>query len=110
MNTLTADDPHGHHQLPQEAVLTGMAGIFKLLADGSRLKIILSLLECELCVADIVQATSIEQSSVSHHLHQLRKANLVVHHRHGKQVYYRLADSHVIALLAVARDHTRESL
>jgi ArsR family transcriptional regulator, lead/cadmium/zinc/bismuth-responsive transcriptional repressor len=87
-----------------------MAGIFKLLADPTRLKIVSALLEYELCVGDISALTELSQSSVSHHLKTLREANLVTCKRQGKKAYYSLADSHVTALLAVARDHARESL
>ncbi len=87
-----------------------MSDIFKLLADPTRLEIVSALLEAELCVGEISSITELSQSSVSHHLRNLREANLVVWRKQGKKSFYRLADSHVTALLAVARDHARESL
>ena len=87
-----------------------MAQIFKILADPTRLAVLGTLLEVELCVGEISARTGLTQSSVSHHLKTLREANMVRPRRQGKQIYYRLADSHVTALLAVARDHARESL
>jgi DNA-binding transcriptional ArsR family regulator len=84
--------------------------MFKLLSDTTRLQVILSLQEQELCVNDVVSKVGLSQSSVSHHLKLLRNANLVRWKRVGKKTYYHLADSHVSALLAVARDHARESL
>jgi len=87
-----------------------MAAIFKILADPARLTVVSSLLEAELCVGDISQTTHLPQSSVSHHLKALREADLVRWKRAGKKIFYRIADSHVTALLAVARDHARESL
>ncbi len=86
------------------------ADIFKILSDPTRLKIIQTLQEAELCVNDIALHTSFSQSTVSHHLKTLREANLVGLRRSGKRSFYRLADSHVSALLAVARDHARESI
>jgi len=87
-----------------------MAQIFKILADPTRLAVLGELLEVELCVGEISARTGLTQSSVSHHLKTLREADMVRRRRQGKQIYYRLADSHVTALLAVARDHARESL
>ena len=86
-----------------------MAEIFKVLSDPSRLKIVVALQEVELCVGDIAELTGFSQSSVSHHLQVLRYLNLVRFKRKGKLALYSLADTHVSALLAVARDHARET-
>jgi DNA-binding transcriptional ArsR family regulator len=45
---------------------------------------------------------------VSHQLRLLRQARLVAFRREGKQVYYRLADQHVEALLEGALAHAEE--
>jgi DNA-binding transcriptional ArsR family regulator len=95
---------------PPENLTLKTAEIFKILSDPTRLRIIQTLQEAELCVGDITMHTGFSQSSVSHHLKTLRQANLVGLRKLGKQCFYRLADSHVSALLAVARDHARESL
>jgi len=89
-------------------VIQAMADIFKVLSDPTRLKIVTALQEGELCVGDIAALTGFSQSSVSHHLKTLRLYNLVRFRRKGKLTFYSLADTHVSALLAVARDHARE--
>lgn len=89
-------------------VIQAMADIFKVLSDPTRLKIVTALQEGELCVGDIAGLTGFSQSSVSHHLKTLRLYNLVRFRRKGKLTFYSLADTHVSALLAVARDHARE--
>jgi ArsR family transcriptional regulator len=90
------------------AVVGKMAAAFKILSDPSRLNIVLTLQEHELCVQELADRTSLSQSLVSHHLHSLRLLNLVKHRREGKKIIYSLSDSHVSALLAVAHDHARE--
>jgi len=94
--------------LEPSEVIQAMADIFKVLSDPTRLKIVTALQEGELCVSDIATLTDFSQSSVSHHLKTLRLYNLVRFRRKGKLTFYSLADTHVSALLAVARDHARE--
>jgi len=87
-----------------------MAESFKVLSDPTRLKIVLALEIEELCVCDIAALASLNQSSVSHHLKTLRQMNIVTYRRAGKMAFYSLSDSHIIALLAIARDHSRERI
>ena len=96
--------------LSSKRLIYSMANIFKVLSDPTRLKIVLTLQESELCVGEIAEITGLSQSSVSHHLKTLREQKLVDFRRDGKMTYYSLADNHVSALLAVARDHAKESL
>ncbi|MBM3328675.1 MAG: winged helix-turn-helix transcriptional regulator [Calditrichaeota bacterium] len=86
------------------------AAIFKVVADPTRLRIVQALQEEELCVCDLAAIVGQSQSSTSHHLRLLRQRNLVKVRRRGRMVFYSLADAHVSALLAVARDHAREEL
>ena len=86
-----------------------MAEIFKVLSDPTRLKIVQALEIDELCVCDIASLMKLSQPSVSHHLKTLRQTGIVKYRRSGKMAIYSLKDSHVSALLAVARDHANES-
>jgi ArsR family transcriptional regulator, lead/cadmium/zinc/bismuth-responsive transcriptional repressor len=85
-----------------------MAALFKILGDASRLRIISALENDELTVSEIAELTSLAQSLVSHHLQGLRQMELVRYRRDGKLAYYELSDSHVRAMLSIARDHARE--
>lgn len=67
------------------------AGIFRALADPTRLGI-LALLAAQrrpLCVCDIVARFPLEQPTISHHLKVLRQAGLAEAERRGLWVYYR---------------------
>ena len=85
-----------------------MAEIFKVLCDPTRLRIAQALEMDELCVCDIAALIGLTQPSVSHHLKTLRQTGMVKYRKVGKMALYSLKDSHVSALLAVARDHARE--
>lgn len=92
------------------SLLSGrMAEIFKVLSDPTRLKIVQALDGNELCVCDIAALIGLSQPSVSHHLKTLRQTGMVRFRRSGKMAIYSLKDSHVSALLAVARDHAKEN-
>lgn len=94
--------------LPDDDLSRKMAETFKVLSDATRLKIVTALELEELCVCDIAALTSLNQSLVSHHLQMLRLLNIVKYRRDGKMAFYSLSDSHIRALMAIARDHSRE--
>ena len=85
-----------------------MADMFKLFADSSRLKIICSILNNELCVCDLCELLNLTQSNVSHQLQLLRTSKLVKYRKEGKQVSYSLKDEHVERIITMALDHIRE--
>ena len=60
---------------------------FKILADESKYKIILHLMNGEECVCVIAEKLGMEQSLVSHHLKTLRKAKLVQDRKVGTWVH-----------------------
>jgi len=65
--------------------------IFKALSQSIRLRIVIMLLDRELCVCDLIQLLQLPQSTVSRHMSRLRAAGLVIDRREGKWVHYRLA-------------------
>lgn len=69
-----------------------LAGIFRALADETRLRMMgLLLRRRELCVCDFVEVLGITQSKASRHLRYLLHAGLVDDRRAGTWVHYRLA-------------------
>ena len=68
--------------------------IFKLLADETRLKILLSLArEGELHVSALCERLGQSQPAVSHHLALLRSAGLLESRRDGKHNFYALQET-----------------
>ncbi|MEO5817977.1 MAG: metalloregulator ArsR/SmtB family transcription factor [Gemmatimonadaceae bacterium] len=61
---------------------------FRALGDGTRLRLLALLSPGERSVADLMDATELGQSLVSHHLRTLRGAGLVTTRRDGRWIYY----------------------
>ncbi len=84
---------------------TEMADVFKALSDPSRLRILYEVSKTDVCVHELCKALHMSQTSVSHHLRQLRAQHLVNTRRAGREIFYMLASSHVTELLETARRH-----
>jgi len=67
--------------------MSDILDIFKALADEGRLRILRSIDQAELSVAELVQALELPQSTVSRHLKPMREAGLVESRRDGTSVY-----------------------
>jgi ArsR family transcriptional regulator len=79
-----------------DATLHRLTDVFKLLADKSRLKIVLALAQDgELHVSALCDLLEQSQPAVSHHLTLMRMVGLVGYRRDGKHNYYHLASSHI---------------
>lgn len=85
-----------------------LAELFKVFADSTRMKIICSLKEKELCVGEIAFITNTTQSAISHQLRVLKQAKLVKYRKEGKMVYYSLDDEHVNEIVMKGREHIEE--
>lgn len=85
-----------------------MAEFFSALADPSRLRLMSALAHRELCVCDLAAAVKVSESAVSHQLRILRSQRLVKYRREGRNVYYSLADQHIISLYQEVADHLQE--
>lgn len=92
----------------EPAELAGLAELFRLYADPTRLRILDALTTGELCVCDLAAVLGMTQSAVSHQLATLRHARLVRTRREGKVVYYILDDGHVGGIVQLARTHLSE--
>lgn len=74
--------------------LEPLAGLLKLLSDGTRLRILMLLSKGERNVTSLCNELKLPQPTVSHHLGLLRMKNVISNRRNGKQVFYAL-DSQV---------------
>ena len=59
----------------------------------------------ELCVCDLSAATGISEATISQSLRLLRASRVVTGRREGRNVFYRLCDTHVRMLLDITREH-----
>jgi ArsR family transcriptional regulator, arsenate/arsenite/antimonite-responsive transcriptional repressor len=76
----------------------------KALADPVRVKLVSLLFSSDLgavCGCDLATAVELSESTVSHHLAQLRRAGIVQSERRGMNVYHRARRESLVALCAV---------
>lgn len=85
---------------------TELADIFGLLADPTRLSIVIACKDGERSAGDIAQAVGASASLVSHHLRLLRSARILKSERRGKQVFYAMQDDCVKNVLDIMIEHT----
>jgi len=69
-----------------------MLKVFKALSDATRLRLVLLLMERDLCVCELVFILKMEQSRISHQLRVLRDADLVEDVREGRWMIYRIPE------------------
>ena len=94
--------------MPDDEVVMDLADTFKVFSDFTRIKILLALLNHEMCVCDISALLGMTKSAVSHQLRVLKQANLVKNRRDGKVVYYSIADEHVETIISNGMEHVLE--
>jgi ArsR family transcriptional regulator, lead/cadmium/zinc/bismuth-responsive transcriptional repressor len=87
---------------------SGLAEMFRLLGEPSRLSIVVSCLDGPLSVGEITSRLGLSQSLVSHHLRLLRAARLLKAGRRGKQIFYSIPDCHVREMLTNMIEHLAE--
>ena len=95
--------------LPDDEIFD-LAELFKVFGDSTRMKILNALMCQEMCVCDIAYSLGMTKSAISHQLRYLREANLLTSSKVGKEVYYRLADSHIKDLYEIGLKHIKERL
>lgn len=77
--------------LPRLRGAGDLVGVYRALADETRLRILALLRGGEVCVCHIHGGLRLPQPTISRHLAYLRKTGLVEARRQGVWMYYRLA-------------------
>jgi DNA-binding transcriptional ArsR family regulator len=91
-----------------EETAQGLAELFRILGESTRVKILHALSCTELCVCDLSELLNMSHSAVSHQLRLLRANKLVRFRRSGKNIFYSLDDEHVEGLLSQGTEHIQE--
>ncbi|WP_395640280.1 ArsR/SmtB family transcription factor [Pseudolysinimonas sp.] len=76
--------------------------VFTMLADATRIRLILALRAGELSVTRLADIVEKQPAAVSQHLAKLRLARMVTTRRQGTTVFYALADEHALQLVTAA--------
>lgn len=88
--------------------LDDLTSFYKLLANESRLAILLALRDGEDNVAGICGRTGLSQTLVSHQLATLHRNDIVRGRKDGRRTFYALADKHIDIIVGFALEHLAE--
>jgi ArsR family transcriptional regulator len=94
--------------MPDKKLFYGLANLYKMFADNTRIKILWALPCEDMCVCDLAVLLDMTKSAISHQLKSLRLANLVKYDKQGRVVYYSLADKHVKDIFKKGFAHIEE--
>jgi DNA-binding transcriptional ArsR family regulator len=84
--------------------------VFSMLADATRVRIILALRDTELPVNELAETVGKSPAAVSQHLAKLRLGRIVATRQEGTKVFYRLENEHARQLVADAIFQAEHSL
>ena len=73
----------------------------KVLANEDRLLLLCQLSQGEMCVSELEQTLGIRQPTLSQQLAVLRNEGVVETRRDGKNIFYRVSDPALLAILAL---------
>ncbi|MDY3972006.1 MAG: metalloregulator ArsR/SmtB family transcription factor [Clostridia bacterium] len=96
------------NQIPDDETTQNLAEMFKVFGDNTRIRILWTLFDKELCVYDIAEALSMSQSAISHQLKTLKQARLIKSRREGKNAFYSIDDDHVKRIIEQMLIHVEE--
>ena len=92
--------PLKERPLMSRAQAGGLASVFKVLANDTRLRLLHALVRAEeLCVTDLADALRMKPQAVSNQLQRLSDLGILESRRVGTSVYYQLVDRCVSGLL-----------
>ena len=87
-----------------DELIDSLSGIFKVMADPTRLKILYALMLGTCNVSKLVELLGMSQSSISHQLILLKQEGLIRSKKEGRKVFYSLDDDHVRSVLALGME------
>lgn len=88
-----------------EVEIEKMSAVYRMLSDPTRLKILLGLIQGEMCVYHLTDVCGGTQSGVSHQLRVLRDNKIVKAKRLGQTVEYSIIDEHIREMIELGIKH-----
>lgn len=87
---------------PDSPYVAPAVEVFAMLADATRVRLILALLEGEMPVGALAETVDKPVPAVSQHLAKMRLAAMVASRQEGNRVFYRLINDHAARLVLEA--------
>ncbi len=72
--------------------VSSLSSVLKIIAEESRLRLLCILRQGEHCVCELMEHVDLSQSLISHHLKDLKEAEILTDEKRGLRVYYSLTD------------------
>ena len=94
--------------IPEEEKLLAISDFFDALGNPTRMKILLAIMNAELCTCDLSAITGLSISAISHQLRILKDRHIVTYRKEGKNVFYRLDDEHIAGIMKRVIEHLGE--
>ena len=69
-----------------------LSSLLKIVAEENRLKLLCILKHDTRCVCEMMEQVEMSQSLISHHLADLKEADLVNFDKKGRRIYYKLTE------------------
>lgn len=88
-----------------DSLLDDMAETFRVLGEPTRVRILMALVEEEMCVSHLAGRLGMSDSAISHQLRILRNSRLVRFRKDGKNVLYSIGDDHVGTIFKEGFEH-----
>lgn len=79
--------------MPKRIEFEEASMLFSLLSDPTRIQIFWIIANSGECVYNIAKISNLSSPLVSFHLRYLKQAKMIVSSRHGKEVYYHIANN-----------------
>lgn len=95
-------------EIPSHELTEKLADVFKIFGDYTRIRILWTLFDEELCVLDISKKLNMSQSAISHQLRILKQARLVKVRRETRHSFYALDDDHIKKIIEQVMIHVTE--
>lgn len=86
------------------------ASVCQALANPTRLKILNALRDQEVTVTELARQVGARLSNLSQHLAILKERGVVLAHRHGVNIHYRIANPKILAAFDIMREVLFERL
>ena len=93
-----------------DELIGSLSGIFKVMGDPTRLKILYALMLGTCNVSKLVELLGMSQSSISHQLILLKEEGLIRSKKEGRKVFYSLDDDHVETLFSMGHTHAMHKI
>jgi ArsR family transcriptional regulator len=73
-------------------IVVDIVDIFKALSEESRLRILVLLMQGEMCVCEIEECLKMTQSNASRHLTALKNSGILDSYKQAQWAYYKISD------------------